>query len=188
MFEKYYRNILAVREAENRILRLGLFLVILSNLWLGWYVYRATRQHVVVFQPVGYCQKFKVGTRTPDRTYLLVMARFIVDSLLNYTPSTVRKQYEAVLALFDPSTYERYKKLYADFVDEAETASLTSTFTIYSIKVSDRRPEIHVRGRRVLYLRDSPVKQADETYMIRYRYDYGTFRIVEVKKIEKRGG
>lgn len=179
---KIFANEYVALKFKVRILQFAVIVIAVSNVIFGFLAYSAVKQKQVVFYPVGYCGQFTVGTGSPSEDYILAMTKFIVHSLLTYTPHTVRKQYSIILTLFAPEVQNKYKKIFEDFVESAETVKLSSVFFIDKIKHDPKNNLILVKGEQIQILSDQVVESKFYTYLIKYRYVYGTFRILDLQK------
>lgn len=176
--------------AENRLLKFALILIALSNFVFGIMAYNAVKVKNVVLVPLNLSKPVEIG-RSVNEFYVIQMTRFIFDSLFNYTPATVRKQYEVVLSLFDPTVFKKYKQIFERFVADAETVQMASVFFIDKIEHSRKKRIVKVTGKRLDIIGDKVVSQEKVTYMYRYKIVYGQFRLLEfgkAKAIQKKIG
>ncbi len=176
------KNVLARVTAENKLLKFVVVIIALSNVYFGSLAYRALQEKKVVLYPVGYCGKTVVGDRKPDPAYVLQMSRFVFDSLLTFTPSSIRKQYEAVLAVFAPQSYEKYKKAFERYIDDVIVSKISSVFFIDRLEHMPKKNLVRASGRRVIFYADQPIETKSITFAFTYRYHYGEFRILEYGK------
>ncbi len=167
---------------ENTLLKFFIVVIAVSNIYL---TSKAINKEKIILYPVGYCQKIEVNTRTPDNFYILQMARFIFDSFLSFTPSTIEKQYNAVLAIFDPSVYQKYKKIFTSYIEDVKTAKISSSYIIHKIEHYPKKNIVRVKGKRIVFFGDKPIEISDDSYFFKYKFSYGTFRILEYGKADK---
>jgi len=168
-------------NVENRLLKLAVVVVAVSNILFGFMAWTATKQKTVLLVPVGFSRPIEAG-RTVNEAYILEVARFLADSFLNYTPTTVRKQYEAALQFFAPRVYSQYRKIFDKFVDEAETSQLASAFFVDRVEHSPDSRAIKVTGNKVTMLNDQVIERKTISILIKYKTRYGRFYVTECKR------
>ena len=182
MHSKIFANEHVALKFKAKVLQFAVVVIAVSNIFFGFLAYKAVKQKQVVFYPVGYCGQFSVGLEKPSEEYIYAMAQFIAHSLLTYTPQNVRKQYAVVLTLFDSSVQNHFRKVFEDFIDSAETANLSSVFHIEKIQHNPEKQIIVIEGVQSQFMGDEVVETKRQKYYIKYKYDYGTFRIADLKK------
>ncbi len=181
---KIFKNQLARLTAENKLLKFAVVLIALSNVYFGSSALKAVREKKVVLYPVGYCGKIEVGAKEPNEFYVLQMGRFVFDSLLTFTPASIQKQYDAVLAIFDASAYQKFKKLFTSYVEDVKTSKISSVFLIKKIEHSPRKRLVKATGRRIILFGDRPIETKNETFAFTYVYRYGEFRILDYGRFD----
>jgi len=174
---------LASVKAENRLLKFAVVVIAASNLLFGFLAYTATKYKQVVVVPLT-SSRVLVG-RNPDPAYVMQLSRFVFDNLLTYTPWTVKKQYELVLQLFDPSVYRQYKKIFEDFVKTASESKLASVFLPDRILHCPKKHVVKAQGVKLTLLEDTVVEKKLVIYELKYRVRYGTFRILSFKRLKE---
>jgi len=181
---KIFKNQLARLTAENKLLKFAVILIALSNVYFGSAALKAVREKTVVLYPVGYCEKMQAGAKKPDEIYILQMARFIFDSLLSFTPASIQKQYDAVLAVFDTRTYPKYKKNFTAYIEDVKTSKISSVFLIDKISHSPKKRLVKAFGKRLILFGDRPIETKSETFAFTYVYRYGEFRVVDYGRFD----
>ena len=169
MKKEVLENMMAGLLGENRLLKLVLAVIALSNVLFGYMAMRAVSYRTTVLVPFGLSEKVVVSDRVVSQKYLLYMAREVFDLALDYTPPTVRKQYELLLTIISPKTYRRYEKLFKKFVDEAEVGKLVSVVLIDEIKHDPEQKMVVMQGQRLLMLEAG---DAMERKAVRYAFSY----------------
>ena len=173
----------ALLRAENRLLKFAVVVIAASNILFGLLAYTAVKTKQVVIVPLT-SSRVIVG-RNPDPEYLVQVSRFVFDNLLTYTPYTVKKQYELVLSLFDPSVYEQYKKIFSSFVENAKDAKLASVFIPDKLEHSIKTHTVRITGKKLTLFEDTVVEKKKVIYELKYSFRYGTFRILSYKRVKE---
>ena len=174
---------LASVKAENRLLKFAVVVIAASNLLFGFLAYTATKYKQVVVVPLT-SSRVLVG-KNPDPAYVMQVSRFVFDNLLTYTPWTVKKQYELVLQLFDPSVYRQYRKIFENFVKTASESKLSSVFIPAKFLHCPEKQVIKAEGVKLTLLEDEVVEKKFVVYELKYRVKYGTFRILSFRRVKE---
>ena len=180
MLIKIYKNELANLKLENKILIILSILVLLSNAL----VIISNTKKVVFFYPVGFCQNSQSSTEEPSREYLIAMASFIANTYLAYTPEDVEKRFASLLTLFSEKNYPKYKEKLAKMAEDIKKEDITSVFRIDDASADLKNHTIKIKGTRIFYVSSGEAKRAVETWIIKYEYKYGTFKILEINREE----
>lgn len=162
-------NMTAGLLGENRFLKLVLAVIALSNVVFGYMAMKAVSYRTTVLVPFGLNEQVVVSDRVVSQKYLLYMAREVFDLALDYTPPTVRKQYELLLTIVSPKTYRRYEKRFEKFVEEAEVGKLVSVVLIDEITHDPEQKMVVMQGQRLLMLEAG---DAMERKAVRYAFTY----------------
>ena len=180
---KNFLGTVGALKAENRLLRFAVILIAASNIIFGYLSFKASRMKQVVVIPLT-SSRVVVSDKV-DPEYVLEVSRFVFDNLLTYTPYTVKRQYELVLSLFDPSVYPEYRKVFEQFVRDAEDSKLTSVFIPERIEHSEKTRRVRVTGRKLTLFEDTVVEKKRVIYELEYRVKYGTFMVLSYKRLKE---
>lgn len=172
----------AFLKTQNRLLKFAVVVIAASNVLFGLLAYTAVKTKQVVVVPLT---SSKVLVANPDPMYVLQVSRFVFDNLGTYTPWTVKKQYELVLQLFDPSVYHQYKKIFDSFVKTASESKLSSVFIPQRILHCQKKHIVKAEGLKFTFFEDTVVEKKFVIYEIKYRLRYGTLTILSFKRIKE---
>lgn len=165
---------------ENRLLKfaitmLGIALIV--NVFVTWGLVVRTR--TIVVPPVVNTRFELSGAKLSDE-YVKMMARYIVSIGLNYTPSSARANFEELLGLYDPSTYEEKKREFYELAEIVETTKVTNIFFIHRMSMDENQKQIEVQGMRKQLANEQKIKEGQETYLIEYSNNNGRFAVVRI--------
>ena len=157
---------------ENRLLKFAIVVIALSNVIFGFLTFRAVSYQKVVLIPLSLKNPVELTGDHLSESYILEMARMIFDLAFNYSPATVKSQYELLLTMWDPETYSKYRRKFSALEDEAQIGKLVSVFIPQSIQHDPKRHIIRATGKRVLLLEGEKVAESKAaefafTYRIR---------------------
>jgi len=165
---------------ENRLLKfaitvLGIALIV--NVFVTWGLVVRTR--TIVVPPVVNTRFELSGAKLSDE-YVKMMVRYIVSIGLNYTPSSARTNFEELLGLYDPSTYEEKKREFYELAEIVETTKVTNIFFIHRMSIDENKRQIEIQGMRKQLANEQKIKEGQETYLIEYSNNNGRFAIVHI--------
>ena len=167
--------------AENRLLKTALLIIALSTVCFGWLSYSAVNNRKIIIYPVGYSGHIEIQGERVNREYLAYLSRTVFGLLLNYTPASVKSNYEIILSMIAPRSYSRYRRQFQDFVQEASIGQLISTFLIDRLTFEPSKDMVTAVGSRLFILQGSTVaQQTSETYVMKYAIRNGRFMILEI--------
>ncbi|AEH45786.1 sex pilus assembly/synthesis protein [Thermodesulfatator indicus DSM 15286] len=154
---------------ENRLLKFVIVVLAISNIIFGFLTFRAVSYQKVVLIPIGLKNPIELTGDYLSEAYVLEMARMIFDLAFNYSPATIKAQYELLLTMWDPETYPRYRRKFSAIEDEAQTGKLVSVFIPQSIQHDPKRKIIRATGKHVLLLEGEKVA---ESKMAEFAFTY----------------
>lgn len=160
--------------AENRLLKFAILVIAASNVLFGYLSLRAVSYQKVILVPFGFEKKIEVRGNSLSESYVLEVARVTFDLALNYSPATVRSQYELLLTMWDPETYPEYRRRFSALQEEATTGKLVSVFIPESIRHDPARRIVRASGKRLLLLENEKVVESKAAeYAFSYRVRAG---------------
>ncbi len=181
MIFRQYLNETGNVWAENRLLKFAVLVTACSTIIYGFFTYRAVTSQKIIIYPVGYSGQIEIEGEKINHEYLAYLSRTIFDLLLNYTPSTIKPQYEILLSMMAPSAYPRYHKQFQNFIQEAGVGKLVSVFLIKKLTFQPEKKQVVASGSRLFVLEGSRVvEEKQRTYVIRYEIGNGKFLIREI--------
>lgn len=166
--------------AENRLLKFAICVIgaaLIVNMCLTLTL--VSRSRTIVLPPVVNT-KFELSGAKLSDDYVRMMARYIVSIGLNYTPSSVRGNFEELLGLYDPNTYDEKKREFYELAEIVETTKITNTFFIQKLSIDDNKGQIEICGQRKQYANEQKIKEGQETYLVEYSNNNGKFAILRI--------
>lgn len=184
---KIYLQKMANLTAENRLLKLALLVVGGAVVFSTLYTVGAVRNERTILVPAGLDGRVEVSGGGASDRYLDIMARYVVDLALNYTPATARGQFGELLALYTPESFPEARKAFYALAGTVETANVSSAFSVDRVKVDKTKDVIDVSGvLRQLGQDGNPIGDAREaTYELTYLISDGRF---ELTGFSEKGG
>jgi len=165
---------------ENRLLKFAITVLgvaLIANVFVTWGLLVRTRTIIV---PPVVNTKFELSGAKFSDEYIKMMARYIVAIGLNYTPSSARANFEELLGLYDPTTYEEKKREFYELAEIVETTKVTNIFFIHRMSIDESKKQIEIKGVRKQLANEQKIKEGQETYLIEYSNNNGRFSIVRI--------
>lgn len=161
--------------AENRLLKFAVIVLGVAVAINTVGVFTALdKQRVILIPPVINSKLTIAGDKASDE-YLKEFTRYILGLALTYNPSTARTQFSELLAVYDPSEFQRARKDLYELADKIENARASSAFYIQSITNDAEKRRIEVTGTKNSYMAEQKADSVQTTYIIEYRFDSGKF-------------
>jgi conjugal transfer pilus assembly protein TraE len=174
--------------AGNRLLKLAVVTIGLGLVVNAFITFSLSKRARTVIVPPVVNTRFEIsGSRLSDE-YVKVMTRYVMSLAANYTPITVRSNFDELLGLYDPGSYAEGKRTFYKLADTVETAHVTGSFFIQKITVDENKREILVEGVKRLTANEQKVEEGAETYIIAYVNDNGRFSIANLSRKSRERG
>jgi type IV conjugative transfer system protein TraE len=105
--------------------------------------------------------------------YLRKVTRYALGLFLNYTPADIASQYEELLRLYSPATYEEERLALMDLRDRVmESSRITSSFIIEEINHDQASKTLAVKGFRTRVSREGTMMKLQEAVIQNYTLEY----------------
>ena len=170
--------------ASNKILMLMVFfigsLVVINTL----VTISISAKEKVILVPPGLQTKAEISENRADEQYLTAFTRYALCLLLNYSPSTVKQQYEELLLLYDSASYPAVRTQLFNLVDTVKTSQISSVFMPQRFIVDQRNSWIKIQGARKIYKDDRASTNSLQNYQLTFKIYDSKFYIVDIKEVE----
>ena len=171
--------------AENRLLKLGVGVMLLFGLFNSVSIQRLENNIQTHYVPLGTTAKFVLTGDSANDEYLMAMSRYIIHMVGDVTPANARTQYLEILTLWDSSTYSTYKDRF-----EKMAKSLESYPSVSYLVEWDRGEGLKLEGnfmrKKVVKKKmvgDTVLKKTSIDYQIEYRIEHGAFKIINISEV-----
>jgi conjugal transfer pilus assembly protein TraE len=165
---------------ENLLLKFVVVVWGIALVVMGFRVERAVNMQRTIIMPPGLGQKVEVGSADASDEYIEHYARYALNLALNYTPATVRGQFDRLLLLYAPETYPKAQTALYELASAIEKARNTNAFYVTSIVVFRDKEEVEIAGLRRQFIEDVKAGEQRKTYVMKYRVINGRMQIVEL--------
>jgi conjugal transfer pilus assembly protein TraE len=172
-------------QASNKVLTLFVFIIgglVVINIFVTISI--ATNEKTVLV-PMGLNAKAEISENKADLQYLRQSARYVLGLLLNYSPATVKPQYEELLLVYDSESYPAARTRLFNLADAVKTSQISSIFMPQTFSVDQSNSWLKVQGARKIYKDDRTSTNTMETYQIFYKIKGSTFYVSDVKEVER---
>ena len=171
--------------AENGLLKLTIIVLGLGLLVNGFISYSLSKRARTIITPPVVNRQFEVSGTQLSEEYVRLMTRYIVGLALNYHPGSVRTNFNELLVLAAPETYNEMKQQFYQLADSVETMKIVNLFWIDKIEVNDKDRTIEIHGNRRQYVNDQKIKDGAENYSVKYQNNNGKFAIEKIVQVQR---
>lgn len=171
---------------QNRILRVVVVAILLSNSVLAYSLYRVANNRTVVVHPVGMPGNYVLSGRRATDDYLRAMAEYVVHMVADVSAANAGRQYEAVLELFHPSKSQEWAARFQEL--EKTISRYSSVSYVFRRDVGQEIEQVgdhvlRVKGVKRRIVGDSVMKRIPVTYELEYKILDNQFYLFSVREI-----
>lgn len=164
---------------ENNILKMVLLSLIIVIFAEGFFAVKVMyTQRTIVIPSVRGRYEFTETGASPN--YLVNMGIFLADLIENFTPSTVKFNYERFLSFLAPSGYGKAQGVLMANAEQYITGNVSSLFAVKKVKLFPQ--EILIRGIRKFIVAGKVVSSENLTVVIHYEIKNGEFEVVSYEE------
>ncbi len=174
--------------AENRVLKIAILVMGAVLMYNSYMVHEAVTCQRVVLIPPGLDSKVEVTGDRLSEEYVKTMVRYVSSLAFTYSPSTARKQFDALLALFTVEAYPQAQQAFYELASTIETANVSSVFYLDPKFIVDvKNNAIEIMGQNRKYKDSTLVSDSVARYVLEYVVTNGKFQLskITVKEVEK---
>jgi conjugal transfer pilus assembly protein TraE len=171
---------------NNRMLVIGLLLMLLFNL-TNWFALTSAKNQVrTVVYPVGVNTPLQVGAASASPEYLRHMARYITSMVGSWTAGTARDQFHELLALFAPDSVGRARLELEDIAAQIDRFPSISSNLRWSGEEALRAAPglLQVRATKDRLVNGDVSESRNVFYCIRYRIEDSRFWLLGIEERE----
>jgi conjugal transfer pilus assembly protein TraE len=172
---------------ENKLLKLALLVLLVGLIANAFTMLIIVRRARTVIVPPVVNTKFEITGNSLSDDYLRIMTRYIVALAFNYNPVSARRNFEELLALYDPTVYDEKKREFYGLAETVETSKMTSIFLIQKMAIDDKARQIEIQGQRKQLANEQKIKEGAETFTIEYSNSNGRFAILRIAQKLQQG-
>lgn len=128
---------------------------------------------------------YVITGNTANKRYLIKMARYALGLFLNYSPTNVSEQFEELVLLYSPTSYEVERQALMDLKERVQRSlRITSTFVIEDV-IKDMEGQLTVKGQRTRFNKDKVTQTLEQSFRIEYEIKNGRFYILRIREAKK---
>ena len=179
-----YLSIFDKVQASNKVLTLIVIVIgtlVVFNIFATLSI--VTNERIILVPP-GLQSQVQISESKVDEQYLIAYSRYILGLLLNYTPITIKSQYEELLLQYDSSSYPIARTVLFNLVDTTMTSGASSTFMPQRFVVDQSKSIIKIQGGRKIYKDDRSSINSMQVYQISFKVYNSKVFITELKEVE----
>ena len=173
--------------AENRLLKFVVLVIGIAVIINSVFSYRALHYQKTVILPPVVDRRITISGNDVNEEYIKLFARYSIGLLENYSPVSVRAQFDELLKLVAPSFYPSFENTLADLAATVNTLMITSAFYPFRINLNKKNKTITITGTKKQFTSSNIVnKGQSKTYIIGYVISNGRFFINDFKEVENK--
>lgn len=168
--------------AENRMLKLGFFVLVIVTIWNGYAVHNLQdNMRTTVLPPFTDKEWVLTGNDANDE-YLADIGLHTVQLVGTWTPGSVREQLNQVLKLIHPDSYPKYRDQFKQISDRAQKYASVSFAVQWDPGQAIERREntITIRAVRRRITGDQISRTEPVDYVIHFSIEAGRFWIRDI--------
>lgn len=177
MIAKNYLNKNSTLWAENRLVKLLLVGMFLSQLGFGFLVYSAVKYKTVVLIPADMKEQVTISKGFPDDNYTRMVISDVIQLALTYSPATARRQFNRLLEYYAPEEFPEASEFWYNLAGRIEESRVSSVFMVNDIHLDPPNKTITVKGDRKQYVDNTVMQESRKTYLITFEFRHGRFMI-----------
>lgn len=140
--------------------------------------FSAVKNHRVVIVPNFIDKQFYVEGDKASPEYIEMMGKYAVQTLTNYTPETVEKQFQDFLRFIHPSYYQTVYNELQPIIQESKRYLVYQSYVINTMSLQG--DTLTVDGYMRRYVADKLIKSARMIYNVQFLIEGGKFYIVKL--------
>lgn len=178
MIPKIFVNKTANIYAKNRFLSFVIVVLVIGYCWNSILIMRALRYEKTILIPPHMTGTVEFVQGKPTDNYINELTRRITLLAANYSPATVRKQFDELLVYYAPESFPEAKKQFYSLAGRIEDSQVSSVFYINRYEFKKDSDEIIVYGDNRVFTGSTFVETKSLVYNIKYRVLDGKFEIL----------
>lgn len=173
--------------AENRLLKFSVVVLTIGYILLSREVSNSKGNIRTVVVPPHLNSKVEIYGSWTTESYIREYMRYLGALIWNYSPATVRGQFDESLASWHPSVFEAAKERLYILAGQIEQTRASSVFYITGIKNNPDNHYVEVTGNSILFMQDKSVESVTKSYFVLYKVEAGRFWILGIEEKAGKG-
>lgn len=177
---KAYQSRLSQLSARLNLMVCLVFGLLLSNVLLSFFVYKAFAYHTIEITPFSGAPSYFKSSQQVDSHYLSLMAENFINERLNVSPETVDSNHKRLLSFVDSKNYSAFLKSLSTEAKIIKNKKMSSSFDISAIKTNPKDLMVEVSGTLKRYVGLQLIKEERLTYLMQFHYKHGRLSILKM--------
>lgn len=143
------------------------------------------KRETVIIMPPEISQSFWIEKGRASAAYLEEMSVFLVNLILDNSPSSAAYQRDVILRYVLPESYGAFKSQLITDENRLKKENLSTSFKPVSIKVSRRQNLVHLTGDLFGFIGDKRIFQTRKCYALQLTFSYGRLFIKSFTELKE---
>lgn len=170
--------------AENRMLKIGFFVLVVVTIWNGYAIHNLEDNIRTVILPPFTDKEWVVTGNDAEDDYIADLGLHIVQQVGTWHPGSVREQLNQVLKMVHPDSYPKYRDEFKEVADRASRYASVSFAVQWdpgqAIERKENTLSIHAVRRRITG--DTISRTEPVNYVIHFSIEAGRFWIRDISE------
>jgi conjugal transfer pilus assembly protein TraE len=176
------------KHAENRLLKFVVIVIGAAVVFNTFQADRALKYQRTVLIPPGLNNRVEVTAYDLSDSYIETVIRHVAGLAFNYSPASVRGQFDNLLTMFSPGAYPDAYRTFYDLADNVEKANVSSVFYLNNRMIIDKAgSQVTIEGQSRKYKGDAKIEDAVKKFTVGYVINNGQMQITRIAP-QKEGG
>lgn len=183
---KTYQSQLSQLSARFNLMVCLVFGLLVSNVVLSCFVYKAWNHHTVEITPFSGAPSYLKSASIVDSHYLSLMTENFINERLNVSPETVDANHKRLLSFVSHKNYPHVLRQLTQEAQAIKSKKMSSTFDITQIKSNPGELSARVSGVLKRYVGLQALDEQRMSYGLQFHYKDGRLSIVKFAPLKEK--
>lgn len=177
MKKQKYQSLLIDGQQSAKNWMILSFILVISNILLVYKIVTISVDQKTVIHPVSLHAPYAIDSKTAEPEYVKALAEQFLFARFQYTPETVKAQFDSVLEYFHPSVFGKKQASLGRESGAIVRDDLTSAF--HPMQSHVKQNKVYIEGRITQFLGDKKVGDRVRTLEVEFRNSGGRLWLVD---------
>ena len=180
-----YKDDLANKKSENRLLKLALVVVSVGCVVSSYFSVQAVRFQKTIIVPSGFDSRIVIHGNDLNDGYLKHYAKYTLSLIFNYSPANFSDQGNDLLKLCTPGFYPAMRSKLLKMKESVSRLKITSNYNPKTFSVDKKNRKVIVDGTRLQSVEGREIEVQSKKYTLKYQIIDGRFYVDDIREVQK---